>query len=182
MPPPPGVSTPTEENLWNQAKDTLDRSEKDALANFPASERGEQLEEILRLVESKKNDYESRATKVQNHKLRNIYGSIALWVQRFASVGNVVASYDPVHAALPWADVRLILQDDRHNREGRKKILQALSSIQFRESHETTRAGRLEDSGAWLLQRREFEDWNNSLDSSVLWLHGSPGSGKSSLV
>ncbi|KAL1634866.1 hypothetical protein SLS58_010495 [Diplodia intermedia] len=233
MPSPPGVSTPTEENLWNQAKDTLDRSEKDALAKFPSSERGEQLGEILRLVESKKNDYESRATKFQNDKLRDIYGNIALWVKRFESVGNVVASYDPVHAALPWAGVRLILQsvkkslsddnfskiqsyeseiqkllgsqtyeslceifdeqkldkekrdlvqDDRHNRKERKKILQALSSVQFRENHETTRAGRLENSGAWLLRRREFEDWNNSLDSSVLWLHGSPGSGKSSLV
>jgi nucleoside-triphosphatase THEP1 len=38
------------------------------------------------------------------------------------------------------------------------------------------------DSGKWLLSKEEFASWVSSLQSSVLWLHGIPGSGKSKLV
>ena len=31
---------------------------------------------------------------------------------------------------------------------------------------------RLEETGAWLLQRREIQKWLESEKSSVLWLHG----------
>jgi hypothetical protein len=37
-------------------------------------------------------------------------------------------------------------------------------------------------SGEWLLGKAEFEEWKASHESSVLWLHGIPGSGKSELV
>ena len=32
------------------------------------------------------------------------------WVRKFVEVGDVVAQYDPGHAALPWALVRFVLQ------------------------------------------------------------------------
>lgn len=32
------------------------------------------------------------------------------WVEKFISIGDVVVSFDPTHAALPWAGVRLLLQ------------------------------------------------------------------------
>jgi len=32
------------------------------------------------------------------------------WVKKFRDVGDVVVQYDPTHAALPWAGVRLLLQ------------------------------------------------------------------------
>lgn len=31
-------------------------------------------------------------------------------VNKFKDVGDVAASYDPVHAALPWAAVRFLLE------------------------------------------------------------------------
>ena len=31
------------------------------------------------------------------------------WVTKFKEVGDIAVQYDPVHAALPWAGVRLIL-------------------------------------------------------------------------
>ncbi|PVH70896.1 hypothetical protein DL98DRAFT_660943 [Cadophora sp. DSE1049] len=37
-------------------------------------------------------------------------------------------------------------------------------------------------SGHWLLQREIFDTWKSSTGTSVLWLHGIPGSGKSVLV
>jgi NACHT domain len=38
------------------------------------------------------------------------------------------------------------------------------------------------NTGTWLLNRDEFLTWKSATDSSVLWLHGIPGCGKSKLV
>lgn len=35
------------------------------------------------------------------------------WVEKFIAIGNVVVSYDPTHAALPWAGVRFLVQASR---------------------------------------------------------------------
>ena len=32
------------------------------------------------------------------------------WVDRFKGIGDVIVSFDPVHAALPWAGFRFFLQ------------------------------------------------------------------------
>ena len=42
--------------------------------------------------------------------LRDILDKIAVWVQKFKDVGDIVVQYDPVHTALPWAGVRFLLQ------------------------------------------------------------------------
>lgn len=42
--------------------------------------------------------------------------------------------------------------------------------------------GQVPQSGNWLLQTDRFMTWKSSLSTSVLWLHGIPGSGKSTLV
>ncbi|KAK1622133.1 hypothetical protein BDP81DRAFT_508781, partial [Colletotrichum phormii] len=41
--------------------------------------------------------------------------------------------------------------------------------------------GRLNGSGEWLLKHREFIHWRGSSYSSVFWLHGIPGCGKTKL-
>jgi len=35
---------------------------------------------------------------------------VLLWLDRFKSVGNVVANVDPVHVGLPWAGIRMLLE------------------------------------------------------------------------
>nr|POF01662.1 hypothetical protein CFP56_76487 [Quercus suber] len=32
------------------------------------------------------------------------------WLDRFKSVGNVIANVDPVHVGLPWAGIRMLLE------------------------------------------------------------------------
>jgi hypothetical protein len=46
----------------------------------------------------------------RDYKLRAVTGNMAAWLRRFQGVGDVAVSFDPVHAALPWAAVRFILQ------------------------------------------------------------------------
>ena len=41
--------------------------------------------------------------------IRTFFGQIASSVQKFVSVGDVLAQVDPIHVGLPWAGVRMIL-------------------------------------------------------------------------
>ena len=42
--------------------------------------------------------------------LRDLFSKIVVWINRFKEIGDIVVQYDPVHAALPWAGVRFLLQ------------------------------------------------------------------------
>lgn len=42
--------------------------------------------------------------------LRMHFEKIVYWVQEFIAVGDTLVTYDPGHAALPWAAMRFLLQ------------------------------------------------------------------------
>ncbi|KAJ6021158.1 ankyrin repeat-containing domain protein [Penicillium herquei] len=42
--------------------------------------------------------------------IRDVCAKIAAYVKKFTEVVDIAVQYDPVHAALPWAGVRLLLQ------------------------------------------------------------------------
>lgn len=42
--------------------------------------------------------------------MRDVLENIAGWVNKFKEAGDMVVQYDPVHASLPWAAVRFLLQ------------------------------------------------------------------------
>ncbi|KAF8853835.1 hypothetical protein BDZ45DRAFT_64299 [Acephala macrosclerotiorum] len=42
--------------------------------------------------------------------LRDVFGKFVKWINLFKEAGDVAVSYDPGHAALPWALVRVLLQ------------------------------------------------------------------------
>jgi hypothetical protein len=42
--------------------------------------------------------------------VRDLADKILSWVEKFKEIGDIAVQYDPGHAALPWAGVRLILQ------------------------------------------------------------------------
>lgn len=42
--------------------------------------------------------------------MRDLFTSVVHWLEKFQSIGDVIVNYDPVHAALPWAAVRVFLQ------------------------------------------------------------------------
>ncbi|KAK3997931.1 hypothetical protein QBC44DRAFT_346703 [Cladorrhinum sp. PSN332] len=71
---------------------------------------------------------------------------------------------------------------DHFDREERLKVLEWMSTIPFSDHHEMKFKDLIPGSGEWLLKSREFTGWSQSNESSVLWLVGMMGSGKSSLV
>ncbi|RYP43646.1 hypothetical protein DL768_009821 [Monosporascus sp. mg162] len=64
----------------------------------------------------------------------------------------------------------------------RIKILRWLSDEPYRKHHQLTKDGFLEGTGQWLLLDPVYARWKEESASSILWLHGIPGSGKSKLV
>ncbi|KAL0775920.1 hypothetical protein CaCOL14_007207 [Colletotrichum acutatum] len=66
--------------------------------------------------------------------------------------------------------------------DGFKEILDRLCvAPYYRHHHQFIAQSRLSGAGQWLLQHEKFVAWQNSSSSSLLLIHGIPGSGKSTL-
>lgn len=50
------------------------------------------------------------AFRGRNVLLRDVADKVLRWLDRFKPVGDVVANVDPLHAGLPWAGIRMILE------------------------------------------------------------------------
>jgi hypothetical protein len=64
----------------------------------------------------------------------------------------------------------------------RTKIVQWLSAEPYQKHHKQARSGFLSGTGTWLLADPVYRKWKDESASSILWLHGIPGSGKSKVV
>lgn len=42
--------------------------------------------------------------------LRDVAEKIIVWIDRFKQVGDIAVNFDPVHASLPWAGIRFLLE------------------------------------------------------------------------
>ena len=77
---------------------------------------------------------------------------------------------------------RLQIHEDGLQARTRIEILGWLSPIPYMQHHIQAKSDVLPGTGQWLLHDARLLDWQSSRSSSVLWLHGIPGSGKSKLV
>ena len=79
------------------------------------------------------------------------------------------------------SDQILDLHDDL-SKDRRRKLLQWLSRVPYRQHQRGALKDVLPGSGQWLLESSSFCEWLHSSFSSLLWLHGIPGSGKTKLT
>ena len=64
----------------------------------------------------------------------------------------------------------------------RDKILDWTAQIPYHRHYKQGVEKALEGTGTWLLSLPNFIQWKQSSSSEMLWLHGMPGSGKSTLM
>lgn len=115
---PPISNTPCpRRDLWSEALQKL--SEKDRalvldhvpLAGSPLSEM---LETLTKVAQEKRRACQSKQWKLEfkGHTvmLGKLADKIVLWLDRFKQIGDIAVNVDPVHAGLPWAGIRLLLQ------------------------------------------------------------------------
>ncbi|KAK2764726.1 hypothetical protein CKAH01_04891 [Colletotrichum kahawae] len=67
--------------------------------------------------------------------------------------------------------------EERHQR-----VLNWLHFVPFISIQDTTYCNRVDETGEWLLENLEFQNWRQGVESARLWIHGKAGSGKSFLA
>ena len=72
--------------------------------------------------------------------------------------------------------------EDRLDKSKRFEILRWVSAQPYLEHHEQISKKALTGTGRWLLEDPLYAKWHKGSTSSLLWLHGKVGAGKSTLV
>ncbi|KAK1849751.1 ankyrin repeat protein [Colletotrichum chrysophilum] len=89
---------------------------------------------LLELVQEKKQRYMERRWKFKLSNgevivIRDLFEKVVGWLQKFKEVGDIAVQYDPVHAALPWAGVRLLLQVVVNDTETLGAVAEGLETV-----------------------------------------------------
>ncbi|KAL6794836.1 hypothetical protein GGI42DRAFT_363259 [Trichoderma sp. SZMC 28013] len=110
----PSVFQSQEKSLWEAALQKLPDSEK-SLISVENGNKLEILHQILALAEDKKEICLQRRWKFKKKGgevviIRDKLEKIMTWITRLKEVGSTIVQYDPVHAAVPWAGILIILQ------------------------------------------------------------------------
>ncbi|CAI6094410.1 unnamed protein product [Clonostachys chloroleuca] len=100
--------------------------------NAPISSN-QDVDGILKLAREQKKACESKQWEVKlgsrSFKIRNGLSNIIDWLQKFKEVGDVAVNFDPVHAALPWAAFRFLLQAATGSRDSMEAIVTVLELV-----------------------------------------------------
>ena len=101
-------------DLWIKAVGNLKKEDQQQFG-FSQDDKRVALELLIQTIEKQKNDTVKAQLKIQRKQgkpivLRDVLAKIVTCVSKFKEVGDVITQYDPGHAALPWAAVRLVLQ------------------------------------------------------------------------
>lgn len=108
-------TTHSAQDLWQKAFDSLPEPVKETL-NQANDRKLDKLHAALKVAEDKrqlslkKRWRKTRPDGGEDIIVRDIMEKIVQWIRRFRDIGDVIAQYDPGHAALPWAAVRFLLQ------------------------------------------------------------------------
>ncbi|KAI9653168.1 MAG: hypothetical protein M1821_007708 [Bathelium mastoideum] len=112
----PPVTTQQERvnDIWARAAAQLSDDEKRTI-NFSRSDKRKILAELHAEVEkSRQKSLESRWRYTRKSGeiviIRDVFDKMVRWIDMAKQIGDVAVQYDPVHASLPWAGIRLVLQ------------------------------------------------------------------------
>jgi len=102
------------ESLWDKAAEKLEDNGLQHI-DLRRSDRRAVLRDLLNVVAEKKRICEEKQWKYTKRNgdvviIRDSLNKVVEWVNKFREVGDAAIQYDPTHAALPWAGVRLLLQ------------------------------------------------------------------------
>ena len=166
-----GLNPVTAEDI-NQERANIDaarrRVDQDiALVHYDATHRGiEDLKEgqggvlagLLKLTESTNSQFKDADVRQQ----KRYEAIIKMWEH-------------------PLDDLTLKLDAERQRKELRD-MKKWLSLAEPEKNHEDAKARRQMPLGDWLFQQKAFTGWENSSKSSILWLYGFAGTGKTGLI
>ncbi|KAL8710758.1 MAG: hypothetical protein Q9220_004776 [cf. Caloplaca sp. 1 TL-2023] len=103
-------------DLWETALTSLSVEDQQAIASArKTNDNVAILAELLAIAEQKRQTCMQRRWKYTKRNgeiiiLRDVYDKIVKWITKFKDIGDIAVQYDPAHASLPWAAIRLCLQ------------------------------------------------------------------------
>lgn len=102
------------DDLWSLAATQLSDEDRRNI-DFERLDKLQSLTDLHALTEKSKEECFKKRWKYTRKSgetviLRDICAKIIRWIDIFKQVGDVAVQYDPMHAALPWAGIRFILQ------------------------------------------------------------------------
>ncbi|KAF4470591.1 ankyrin repeat [Fusarium albosuccineum] len=119
-------------SLWDEAVNSLDDDLK-AGVDLDKSEVNA-LEDLLILVEERRKALDDRSWSFKRKSgekvmVRDILAKVTKWANHFKAVGDVASSFDPQHAALPWAGVRFLLHVATSDLNTYSQLVEATATI-----------------------------------------------------
>ena len=107
--------SPAVNNLWVVALSRLPIEYQSHLADNVVDDKPQaSLQALLLLVQEKQRKSTEKRWKLRKRSgkvvfIRDLFEKIAHWINKFKEIGDTIVTYDPTHAALPWAGVRFLL-------------------------------------------------------------------------
>ena len=100
-------------DIWQRALEALPDDDKAVITQCRADSRLD-LRTLQAALEVRREECENRSLRFEFHSrqvvLRDVTDKIISWINKFKEIGDIAVNYDPVHAALPWAGLRFLLQ------------------------------------------------------------------------
>jgi hypothetical protein len=105
----------TSSGLWEAAFNALSAEDKKDL-EFARAEKRLQPSDIVQVVERRKQDCVEKQWVLYTNKagdkvpVRDVLAKVVDWIEKFKGVADTVVQFDPGHAAIPWAVVKMLFQ------------------------------------------------------------------------
>ncbi|KAF0328745.1 hypothetical protein GQ607_004157 [Colletotrichum asianum] len=127
-------------DLWAKARERLPDDVREWLSGLDSGAQqspidAQWIDSLISQAEEKQEELEknrhSFSLGAGKHKLelRPLFENMIKWIDKFKGIGDVVSSFDPVHAALPWAAFRFVLQHLVAEQEHSDKFVKLLASM-----------------------------------------------------
>ena len=151
------------------------------------SEASLQVDRLARLIDAELLQHSNAAVDLIQTSVEQLADQLGSFVtdisnaqdRSYQTLKSILASLE--QPILRAADQILGLHAKLQKAE-RRELLTWLSTTRYREHHKSSWSTVMSGSGAWLEQKQAFIEWKSTSSSSILWIHGIPGSGKSKLL
>lgn len=129
----------------------------------------EEVEKLGQIIQAERATHINSAITTLDEKNQQSFQSLEALLQLLTA---------PV---LRLSDPLTLLQDTLQDEE-RRKFLLWLSGYNYRQYHESSYKEVVPNTCQWIFSKTEYQEWQRSSVSSILWIHGIPGCGKTKLT
>ena len=161
------VSTFINTQLQRITRDSIEHLSKDHIESMVGLRS--QLEDLLRLQRGKFTNSE-----ITLHGVREL--AVGQRLRTLSSLVRVIRLIVRVRKAVAF------IEGEEYKQYDRTAVLRWLSTIPYQDHQTAARKEVQEGTGGWFLQDDVYSAWKASDETSLLWLHGPPGCGKSKLM